>query len=118
MVSGIAIGSIWALIIVALIYEPLFVGDSASPPIPSGPTTPDLPEWRRAWYEAAHSDIQWCKEQAWHAVKARVLLEAALVTARKWFFQSVPLDLMIIIATAASALTAIHLIDLHQFARK
>ena len=86
-----------------------------APPPPNLPGEPS-DEWRRTWFQNAHSDMRWAKEQGWKALQWIILLQAAATAAQS---QLGNLDVRVFQGSVAGigAVGVWYLIDLHLFGR-
>lgn len=78
----------------------------------------ELPEdWRKTWFENAHSEIRWSKEQGWRALEGSVLLLAGIAAASV-SLSGLPVIAIVLMVSAVVVLVAWYMVDLHRSAAK
>ena len=78
---------------------------------------PPPDEWVKMWYQLAHSDIRWAKEQGWRALQWTIVLLVALVVAAKQI-ESMPRWAFVILILLVGFIALWYQLDLHQFAKR
>jgi hypothetical protein len=73
-------------------------------------------DWVKIWYQTAHSDIRWAKEQGWRALQWTVVLLAGLVAAARQI-GSIPQQVFLILIFTVAAFAIFYQADLHKFAK-
>lgn len=71
--------------------------------------------WLRTFYQVAHSDTRWAKEQGWRAVKWTVLLFGAALGIQKYLTSNVPSIVFPLIDIAVLSVAILYLRDLHHW---
>ncbi len=82
---------------------------------PEPPKPPD--DWAKIWFQNAHSDMRWAKEQSWRALQWAVVLFAALAAAASKL-PDLPTTLFVILALCVAIIAIYYLLDLHWFGRR
>lgn len=78
----------------------------------------DLPdEWRKTWFENAHAEVRWSKEQGWRVLEGSVLLLGGIVAASLSIseFSVVWVAVMVVVVVGFAIL---YMVDLHRSANK
>lgn len=85
---------------------------SSSPVLP--PSAEPTDEWRRTWFQNAHSDMRWAKEQGWRALQWILLLLAGMTAAQSQL-PALPKALFEALIVLSGVIGAWYLWDLHKF---
>jgi hypothetical protein len=72
-------------------------------------------DWLRLFYQLAHSDIRWAKEQGWRVVNWALLLFGASLALYK-FLEDVSLWAFALLDAVVAVIAIVYLVDLHLFA--
>jgi hypothetical protein len=72
-------------------------------------------DWPRLFYQLAHSDIRWAKEQGWKVVNWALLLFGASLALYK-FLLDTSLWVFAFLDAVIAVIAIVYLVDLHQFA--
>lgn len=82
------------------------------------PRASDAGDWQRLYYQLAHSDIRWSKEQGWRVVNWALLLYGAVITIAQFMLHTVSSLAFIVIGVFVAIVAIIWLVDLHSFGSK
>ena len=77
---------------------------------------PDRDAWLRTWYQLAHADVRWAKEQGWRVVNWGLLILGALVAVAKYASAQASPIVFSLIGAAVVIVAIAWLVDLHRFA--
>lgn len=72
--------------------------------------------WLKTFYQIAHSDTRWAKEQGWRVVNWALLLFGALLSIHKYFVPDVSLLLFVAVDAVVLLLAIFFLCHLHSWA--
>jgi len=77
---------------------------------------PDTTGWLQTFYQIAHSDTRWAKEQGWKVVNWALLLFGALLGIQQYFVPNVSSFVFPVVDTAVLLIAIFFLLDLHSWA--
>lgn len=73
-------------------------------------------DWHKIWFQHAHSDSRWAKEQGWKVSQWTVVLIAGLVAAGRQL-TTVPVEVWFMALVLIEAFAIWYLLDLHRFGK-